>query len=84
METTIIIAKREGVYVSTVSSQSGEEYSNRPIGRNPEEAAAAATQLMIDHAINNPDGGELIALPEIYALVPKHLHKVKAARNEKV
>ena len=84
METTIIIAKREGIYVSTVSSQFGEEYSNRPIGRTPDEAASAATQLMIEYAVSNPDGGELIALPEIYALVPHHLHKIKAGRNEKI
>ena len=51
----------------------------RPAVRDP-EAAASAAKLMIEYAASNPEGGELMAPPEVMALVPEHLQKIEATK----
>lgn len=69
---TITITQRAGWYIATVDGQSER------IGRTAAEAAAIATQLMVQHAVENPNGGVLIAPADVLALVPAHLRDVPA------
>lgn len=69
---TVTVTQRAGWYIATVGGQSER------IGRTAAEAAAIATQLMIQHAVENPNGGVLIAPADVLALVPAHLRNVPA------
>lgn len=69
---TVTITQRAGWYIATVDGQSER------IGRTAAEAAAIATQLMVQHAVENPNGGVLIAPADVLALVPAHLRDVPA------
>lgn len=40
------------------------------------DAAARAAQLMIEYAQSNPEGGDLMAPPEVIEQVPPHLRAV--------
>jgi hypothetical protein len=77
MRTTVIIAKRANSFISTVSGQHGEGHSEQPAGNSIEEAATTAEKLMNEYAINNPEGGDLIAPEKLRILVPEHLRIVK-------
>jgi hypothetical protein len=77
MRTTVIIAKRAESFISTVSGRHGEGHSEQPAGSCIEEAAATAEKLMHDYALNNPEGGDLIAPEKLKTLVPEHLRLVK-------
>ena len=77
MRTTVIIAKRATSFISTVSGRHGEGHSEQYAGASIKEAAAIAEKLMNDYALNNPEGGELIAPEKIKALVPEKLKVVK-------
>ncbi len=73
MRSTIIITKRGDGYISTVSGQFGGGHAGRRCGLTPYDAAAAAARYMIEYAQSNPDGGDLMAPPEVLELVPEHL-----------
>lgn len=78
MRTTVIIAKRGDGYICTVSGRYGGGYDGARIGLTPQEAATKAAREMIRYALTNPDGGDLMAPPEVLELVPEHLHSVAA------
>lgn len=78
MRTTVIIKKRGAGYVSTVSDQSGTGHTGARCGLTAFDAATKAAEYMLQYAIKNPDGGDLMAPPEVLDLVPKHLHSVPA------
>jgi DNA-binding PucR family transcriptional regulator len=78
MRTTVIITARGEGYISTVSGRFGGGHSGRRCGLTAYEAAAAAARYMIDYAQSNPEGGELMAPPEVLDLVPDHLRSVAA------
>ena len=42
------------------------------------DVAAACAELMAKHGMNNPDGAEVMAPPEVLELIPEHLRQVKA------
>lgn len=69
---TITITQRAGWYIATVDGQSER------IGRTAAEAAAIATRLMLQHAVENPSGGTLVAPADVLELVPAHLRDVPA------
>lgn len=77
MRSTVIITKRGAGYIATVSGHGGGHQGAR-CGLTPYDAAARAAQLMIEYAQGNPDGGDLMAPPEIMELVPQHLRSIAA------
>jgi len=76
MRTTVIITQRGAGYISTVSGQHGGGHSGARAGLTAYDAAARAAQLMIEYSQPNPEGGVLMAPPEVLDLVPEHLRKV--------
>jgi hypothetical protein len=81
MRSTIIIKIRGYGYVATVGAQSGHTVmQGARIGITPYDAATRAAELMLQYSALNSDGGDLMAPPEILALVPPHLHSVAANR----
>ena len=80
MRTTVIITHRGEGYISSVSGKFGGGHSGARCGLTPYEAAAKAAKYMIDYAVNNPEGGDLMAPLEVLELVPEHL-RIIAAKN---
>lgn len=78
MRTTVIINKRGDGYISTVAGKFGGGHHGARAGLTPYEAAAKAAQYMIEYAQSNPDGGDLMAPPEVLELVPEHLRGIAA------
>lgn len=78
MRTTIIITKRGEGYISTVSGKFGGGHQGARCGLTAYEAAAAAGRYMIEYAQSNPEGGSLMAPPEVMELVPAHLRSINA------
>ena len=80
MRSTVIITKRGEGYISTVSGRFGGGHIGARAGLTAYDAAATAARYMIEYAQSNPEGGELMAPPEVLDLVPEHLRSI-AARN---
>lgn len=78
MRTTVIIAKRGEGYISTVSGKFGGGHTGARCGLTPYDAAAKAAEYMLQYARSNPDGGDLLAPPEVLELVPEHLRNIAA------
>ncbi len=80
MKTTLIIKIRGDGYISTVGTQSGNTaIQGMRIGRTPHEAATRAAELMLMYATHNPDGGMIMAPPEVMDLIPAHLRDIPGA-----
>lgn len=77
MRTTVIITKRGAGYISTVCGKFGGGHTGARCGLTPFNAAAKAVQYMLQYAVGNPDGGDLMAPPEVLELVPEHLRWIK-------
>lgn len=73
MRTTVIIEKRGQGYISTVSGQFGGGHTNARAGLTPEDAAATAAKLMLQHGQPNKEGATLMAPNDVMDLVPEHL-----------
>ena len=80
MRTTIIIEKRGPGYICTAHGAKGGGYNGARAGLDPAAAARFAAAAMIRYAQLNPEGGDLMAPPEVLALVPEHLRKIAAKR----
>jgi hypothetical protein len=78
MRSTIIITKRGEGYISTVSGQFGGGHQGARAGQDAHTAAATAARYMIEYAQSNPEGGDLMAPPEVLDLVPEHLRSCPA------
>ena len=78
MRSSIIITTRGDGYISTVSGRFGGGHQGARAGLTPYAAAATAARYMIEYAQFNPDGGDLMAPPEVLELVPEHLRSVPA------
>jgi hypothetical protein len=76
MRSTIIITKRGAGYISTVSGRFGGGHQGARAGLTPYEAAATAARYMIEYAQSNPEGGDLMAPPEVMEQVPEHLRTI--------
>lgn len=79
MRSTVIIEHRHDRYYGTVSDHNGLARVEARAGLTPEQAAAFAAKCMIQHAQPNPDGGDLMAPPEVLELVPAHLRSIRAS-----
>lgn len=82
MRSSVIITKRGEGYVSTVSGKFGGGHQGARCGLTPHDAAARAAQLMIQYAQSNPEGGDLMAPPEVLELVPEHLRSISASHEK--
>lgn len=80
MRSMVIIEKRGPGYISSVSGKFGGGHSGCRCGLTAYEAAATATRLMIDFALSNPQGGDLMAPPEVIDLVPVHLRSIASTK----
>ena len=78
MRTLIIIRKRGAGYVIDVAVPYGGSYAGRQCGLSPYEAATTATRAMANLADLNPEGGDLMAPPEVIAFVPEAWRNVPA------
>ncbi len=82
MRSTVIITKRGDGYIAQVSGAFGGGFRGARCGLTAEQAAGRAAGWMCDYAQTNKEGGDLMAPPEVMALVPAHLHSVAArSRN---
>jgi hypothetical protein len=81
MRTTVIIAKRGAGYISTVAGKFGGGHQGARCGLTAYDAAAAAARYMIEYAQSNPEGGDLMAPPEVMDQVPEHLRNVPANQS---
>ena len=59
------------------NDQSGATKQGARVGLTPEDAALYAARIMVRLALSNPEGGSLMAPPEVLTLVPEHLREVK-------
>lgn len=82
MRSTIIIKKHGAGYISNVAGKFGGGHSGARCGLTPYDAAARAAQLMIEHAQSNPEGGDLMAPPEVLELVPEHLRSIRGREQK--
>lgn len=78
MKTTIIIIKRGEGYTATIGETTGTVLQGARCGLTPHDAAAWAATMMLRYASPdaNPEGGVLMAPPEVLELVPEHLRKI--------
>jgi len=76
MRSTVIISKRGEGYIATVSGRFGEGFNGARCGLTPFDAATKAAEWMIQYSQSNPDGGDLMAPPEVIELVPEHLRSI--------
>lgn len=77
MKSTVIIYKRGQGYVMDCHGQHGGGHQGSRAGLTPQEAAVSAARAMMRYALNNPEGGSLMAPAEVLELVPEHLHDIK-------
>ncbi len=78
MRSTVIIEKKGRGYVATASGRYGGGYRMARAGLDEEAAAAFAAREMIRYAVDNPDGGDLVAPGEVFKLVPEQLRRIDA------
>lgn len=78
MKTTIIIIKRGDGHIATVGARNGIVRQGARCGLTPQDAATWAATMMLRYAApdSNPEGGEVMAPPEVFELVPNHLQKI--------
>ena len=76
MRTTVVIHLGDDGFMATANDQHGVAFELPKAGLTPADAAATAAALMVKFAVNNPDGGEVMAIPEVLALIPEHLRSV--------
>ncbi len=71
--TLITIRKRGAGYIIDVAGSRGGGYQGRQCGITPYDAATAAASAMAQYAAlsANPDGGDLMAPPEVMEHVPE-------------
>lgn len=79
MRSTVIISKRGSGYIATVSGRFGGGFQGARCGLTPFEAAAKAAEWMIQYSQSNPEGGDLMAPPEVIELVPEHLRSINGS-----
>ena len=79
MKTTIIITQRGEGYIATVGARSGIVQQGARCGLTPHDAATWSATMMLRYASpdSNPEGGELMAPPEVLELVPQHLRNIE-------
>ena len=80
MRATVVITKSGSEYRATLLGKRGHQGASA--GLTPYEAAATAAKMMVWCAVNDPEGGVLMAPPEVMDLVPEHLRNVAGNKTE--
>lgn len=80
MRATVIVKRRGAGYVATVASSEEGAPNGARIGITPSEAAASAAELMMRWC--RAPGGDLMAPPEVLALVPDHLRAMPGIKDQ--
>lgn len=75
MKTTVIISKSRDTYTADLVGRFGGGHSGKA-GMTSFDAAAMAARYMLRYAQTNPEGGELMAPPEVLEHVPRHLWSI--------
>lgn len=83
MRVTVLIRRRGRGYIASVTGVDGGPQGARA-GLTPDAAAATAAELMHTYAVRQRDGGDLMAPPEVLALVPIGLRSVRAITDPHV
>lgn len=78
MRSSVIIRRRGEGYIATVSGKFGGGFQGARCGLTPSDAATKAAEWMISYAQSNPEGGDLMAPPEVLDIVPLHLRSISA------
>lgn len=78
MRATIVISKRGPGYVSSATGKFGGGHGGARAGLTAYDAATHAAGLMQRYSVGNPEGGDLMAPPEVLDLVPEQLRSVPA------
>lgn len=78
MRTLITIRKRGAGYIIDISAASGLIRQGSQCGLSPYDAATTAAREMSTYASENPDGGDLMAPPEVLELVPPTWRSIAA------
>lgn len=81
MRASVVISRRGEGYISSVTGKFGGGHSGCRAGLTPYDAAAHAAQMMQRYAVTNSEGGDLMAPPEVLALVPESLRVVAGREN---
>jgi hypothetical protein len=83
MKTTIIIIKRGEGYTATIGATTGTVLQGARCGLTPHDAATWSATMMLRYASLdcNPQGGVLMAPPEVLELVPTHLRSIEPAEE---
>ena len=76
MKTTVIIYQRGAGYVMDYNDAHGTLKQGVRVGLTPEDAALYAARIMMRLALDNPEGGSLMAPAEVLTLVPEHLREI--------
>jgi hypothetical protein len=79
VRTTVIVKQRGAGFVATVSTSEEGAPNGARIGLSPSEAAASAAELMMRWC--RETGGDLLAPPEVLALVPAHLRTIDSTKT---
>lgn len=76
MRSLITISRRQTVYFASARGEFGGGYCGAHAGDTPEEAALFAIREMRRYALTNPEGGDLVAPPDVLAHVSRELRTV--------
>ena len=79
MRSLITIRKRGAGYISDVTGQFGGGHSGTRCGLTAYDAATSAARLMVEYAVSNPEGGDLMAPPDVMEHVPPQLRAITAS-----
>jgi len=83
MRSLVIITKKiengssQGFF-SEVHGKNGGGHKGVRCGLRPYEAAAAAARYAMEYVSTNPEGGDIMAPPEVLELIPEHLRSIPA------
>lgn len=77
MRSTIIVRKlASGQLVMDVIGRYGGGGRGSALRGEPHEIAAIVASAAVDYCQSNPEGGDVMAPPEIMELIPEHLRSV--------
>jgi hypothetical protein len=76
MRSLVIVRRRGPHYITDASGKFGGGFRGAGATTDPAQAACFAASMVARYSISNPDGGDLIAPPEVLALIPARLHDI--------
>ena len=83
MRSTIIIKKQGEHYIATIVGRFGGGYQGRHLEGDLHDIAAQVAEASLNYCLSNPEGGDVMAPPEILDLIPEHLRSVPSEAVER-